>query len=113
MKVKIYNREVEMTEEEVVKYLDSTINDASEMHHFLCFIARYVQTAFIAGEACRGALLSELRDCMYLYVGCHKPISHIQPILEKELKTFEPEAERHHEFIRQKYGSMAKIKYPL
>ena len=36
MEVKIHNKEVEMTEEEVVEYLDSTINDASEMHHFLC-----------------------------------------------------------------------------
>lgn len=103
MKIKIYNTEREMTEEEFAKMYEHILLDASEMQFFLLFLRKYVYVARIAGDACRGALIEKLHECLRMYYH-HKPISEIQPILEKEMHAIESEALCHHQFMSQKYG---------
>ena len=108
MKIKIYNTEHEMSEEEFTKMYEHILLDASEMQSFLCFLRDYAYTARVAGEAVRGALIAKLHECLRMY--CHyQPLSKIRPILEKEMHAFEAEALRHHEFVKQKYGPLAQV----
>lgn len=108
MKIKIYNTEHEMTEEEVAKMYEHTLLDASEMQFFIRFLRDYAYTARVAGEAVRSALIAKLHECLRMY--CHGySISKIRPILEKEMHAFRAEALRHHEFVKQQYGPLAQV----
>lgn len=109
MKIKIYNTEHEMPEEEVAKMYEHVLLDASEMQFFIHFLRRYVYITRIAGESCKGALLEKLHECLRMYCSCHQPLSKVRPELEKAMHFLEPEALRHHDFIKQKYGPLAGV----
>ena len=109
MKVKIYDKEVEMSEKELAIRFERTLEDASEMQFFIHFLCKYVYTARISGESCRAALITKLHDCLRRYCHYLEPLSKTRLDLEKEMHTFEGEAMRHHELMKQQYGPIAQV----
>ena len=108
MKIKIHDREYEMTEEEFAKMYERILQDASQMQSFIRFLSDYAYIMRIAGEAVQGALVVKLHECLRKYRH-FQPISKIRPILEKEMHAFESEVLCHYESMKQEYGPMSQV----